>query len=139
LMRLGHPGNVISARFGPDGRSVAVATTHPTSTLRVLDLTNLTAPATRFIHSYPAIRSMEWSLRSMELSQDGHWLAVGDDRGDIRLIDFESGQELATLTGHDGPVISLAISPDGKNIASGSEDGVVRMFRVPDAVTAGGK
>ena len=75
----------------------------------------------------------------MELSPDGRWLAAGDDRGVIRLIDIASGRELPTLTGHDGPVISLAISPDGKTIASGSEDGLVRMFNVPDEVTAGGK
>ena len=71
----------------------------------------------------------------MDLSRDGRWLAIGGDDGDIRLIDFNTGRELATLTGHDAPVISLAISPDGKSIASGSEDGLVRMFNVPDAVT----
>jgi WD40 repeat protein len=136
-----HATDVVSAHFSADSRYIVVATARPdspTSTALAADglqLWELSAP------SAPIQRLTQKDARigAMELSPDGHWLAVGDYRGDIRLIDFNTGQLLATLTGHDGPVISLAISPDGKNIASGSEDGVVRLFKVPDAVPAGGK
>ena len=131
-IELRHPAEVVSAHFSPDSRYVIAATARPAGSLQLWDLASPGAPITRFAKEYPGIVAVE-------LSPDGRWLAVGDDRGDIRLIDFTSGRELAALTGHDGPVISLSDASDGKTIASGSEDGIVRMFKVPENVPAGEK
>jgi hypothetical protein len=38
------------------------------------------------------------------------------------------------LDGHEGPVTGLAFSPDGKTLATGSEDGGVRLWNVADAL-----
>ena len=40
--------------------------------------------------------------------------------------DLASGQVKSTMEGHTGNVYSVAISPDGKSIVSGSGDGTVR-------------
>jgi WD40 repeat protein len=52
------------------------------------------------------------------LSAAGRSVFVGGERGDIRVFDRESGRLARTLRGHDGQVNALAVSPDGKRLAS---------------------
>lgn len=46
----------------------------------------------------------------------------------IRLYDVETGEKLLTLYGHTEPIETLVFSPDGKTLASGSEDGTVLLW-----------
>ena len=46
----------------------------------------------------------------------------------MRLWDVNTGNNIHTLTGHTGDVLSVAFSPDGNTIASGSGDGTVRLW-----------
>ena len=57
-------------------------------------------------------------------------------RDGIRLWDAVTGAHKATLTGHTGDVQSVAFSPDGLTVASGSRDQTVRLW---DAVTGAHK
>jgi dipeptidyl aminopeptidase/acylaminoacyl peptidase len=50
----------------------------------------------------------------------------------LRQILAEYGGELRVLTGHKGPVTSVAYSPDGKFILSGSDDATVKLWNVAD-------
>ena len=48
---------------------------------------------------------------------------------EIRLMNIIYNQSLAEILGHFGTVHTLAISPDGINFASGSEDGYVHFHK----------
>ena len=50
-------------------------------------------------------------------------------------ISASSGELLAALEGHTGPVMAVALSSDGRLLASGSFDGSLRLW-IPAAVIA---
>jgi len=49
-------------------------------------------------------------------------LTAGSHDSTARVWDAETGKELLTLSGHKSWVDSLAWSPDGKRLATGSDD-----------------
>ncbi len=61
---------------------------------------------------------------------DGKWVASGGASGKITMWDAESGSEMATFKGHDGPVSSVAYSTDGERIVSGGSDKFVKVWNV---------
>jgi WD40 repeat protein len=48
---------------------------------------------------------------------------------DIKFWDLPTGKELFTLRGHNGAVHSITLSPNGKTLASGGTDGVIRLWK----------
>lgn len=53
--------------------------------------------------------------------RNGTWLATGGAGGCIRFWNLPQGKLIRTLFGHEAPVNSLALSPDGTTLLSGSE------------------
>jgi WD40 repeat protein len=47
------------------------------------------------------------------------------------LWDPATGEQRALLRGHPKPIRSLAISPDGRLLATGDEGGAVRIWELP--------
>jgi WD40 repeat protein len=45
-----------------------------------------------------------------------------------KIWDAESGKELLTLRGHSAGVVGVAFSPDGKRLATATEDGTVIVY-----------
>lgn len=56
----------------------------------------------------------------------------------VQLIDLEAANALRTLSGHHGAVNALAFDPGGEVLATGSLDGVVRLWRTATGHPYGG-
>jgi eukaryotic-like serine/threonine-protein kinase len=121
-----------SVAFSPSGRTLASGSDDKTI--------NLWNPSTG-----QRLRSLTLHigyLNSIAFSPDGRMLAANDD-GTVELWDPATGQLLRTLTAHSDAVssppnpsgevlsdevLSVAFSPDGRTLASGSHDNVVRLW-----------
>ncbi len=68
---------------------------------------------------------------SMFFSTDGRVLAFAGRRdGSIKLWRLDGAEEWQILKGHRGGVKSIAFSPEGKFLATGSTDGRVRLWKL---------
>lgn len=67
----------------------------------------------------------------MALSPDGTRAALAGN-GEIQIRSVPDGALLQSITGFDGPVSSLSISPDGLLLAGGCAEGRVRLWRMSD-------
>ena len=54
-------------------------------------------------------------------------VAIGTESG-VAVFDLETGQRTRIFAGHSAPVVSLAPSPDGRWLASGSQDQTVMLY-----------
>jgi RNA polymerase sigma factor (sigma-70 family) len=127
---------VRAVTFSPDGRLLAAA-----GSLRSLLLWD--AASGKQLASLPGLREEVRSLAFVPHAQ-GLRLATGNGAGTVEILDLpdsatlrRSADRTSPVTtlhsrGHRGGVYATAVSPDGKVIATGSQDCTVRLW---DAVT----
>jgi WD40 repeat protein len=118
----GHMALIRGLAFTPDGKQLISASDD--KVIRVWDW--------RAGKTITTIRGQvgpgpDGTIYAMALSPDGRWLAAGGwikvpgEQGHvIRLYDFATGKLAALLNGHTAVVDSLAFSPDGHRLISGS-------------------
>jgi len=70
------------------------------------------------------------SVHAIAWNAEGTQIAVGSEN-DAKVYDAKSGAKVATLAGHEGGIFAIAFSPDGKKVATGGYDGMVRIFELP--------
>ena len=84
-------------------------------------------------------RSAQWAnlnghngLKAFVVSPDGRWVVIGQEHGCITRFDAAlSNPQFLTSVESRGPVLSLAISPDSKSVASGTVLSGARENEVP--------
>lgn len=65
--------------------------------------------------------------RALVFGPDGHLFSGGED-GVVRLWDGVKGGELAEMAAHRGPIVAIAISSDGQQLATGGRDRTIRVW-----------
>jgi len=138
-----HDGEVTALAFSPDGMRLASAS-HD-RTVKVWDSSSGKKLLTLAGHSGP--------VEAVAYAADGKSIASAIDKTHIRLWDASTGKTLRTLDsrvaraedivvethnhipyldefseGMPGRVLSLAFSPDGKRLASGSQEGFINQW-----------
>jgi RNA polymerase sigma factor (sigma-70 family) len=126
----GHEGVVEALAVAPDGKTVVSAGWD--RTVRVWDVASGLEVRVLKGHTEQAL--------GVAFSPDGRLLASSSGRrgdskdepgpGEIILWDAATGKQVVVLRGHKDRIFSVAFSPDGKWLASGSWDGTVKLWRV---------
>ncbi len=149
LATLDHDAQLVAVRFAPDGRRLVTFSSKyngPGGSAIMHDRPVPTgAPTVRVWDASTGRRLAEWSEAvagqtrflelnpsgALDLSRDGRRLVVtsgGIPGHPPRIIDLDRGTVRAELHGHDGPVYSVAFSPDGRRVATAAADLTARIW-----------
>ena len=115
------PIPITALAFSPDGAALLAAGHHEITVWNTTD-----GKLIRRIGNLPQ------RVEAFAFHPDGSTLAVAGgtpgESGEVRLIHFADGKLMAVLANTADVVLDVKFSRDGKHIASGGADGVVRVF-----------
>ncbi len=111
------------AMFSPDGRYVAVA---------CLAGVNSGVHIWRFPDMLPItiLRGPGEMTQSLSWSTDGHYLAYGDDEGNVTIWNTVTGCQFTTMRDSDEAIFALAWAPDNKRVAFGGTSATIHVRNI---------
>lgn len=118
-MRLsGHKDKILALAWSPNGKWLASGDAG--QTIRMWD-----AAAGTYIRTM----TNNQAVLALAFSLDSRWLAAGLASKTIQMFDAGDGAVMQALNGHQDHVQSLAFSPDGSLLVSGSRDKTLRLWK----------
>ncbi|NMG21022.1 eIF2A-related protein, partial [Brasilonema bromeliae] len=115
---VGHKGRVNSISFNPNGQQVATAGYD--GTVRLWEVSG------KQLKQFTAHKGQQ--ILSLSFSPDGKYLTTAATGDNTALLWNLSAQDPVKLEGHQGSVLNVGFSRDGKIIATTSNDGTVRLW-----------
>src|SRR5262249_27042208 len=117
--------------LSPDARTIGLLSEDPRAHRTTLLFCEAITGRTRFeVHSIDL-----WSTR-FTFSPDRSFLLLADADGGIRVHDTVTGKLVATRTAHAAPVSNFTWSPDGRLLATMSEDATTLVWDAPTFLPA---
>ncbi len=108
--------------FSPDGKKLAVVTPDPPTAIQILSVPQLSQ--LRTVRAPPG--------KAVRFSGDGRLLLYGDTQGRVWLYDTHTWKPRGRpLAAHTGAVDTVNLSPDGRTLATTSDDGTTRLWDFP--------
>lgn len=111
-------------RFAPDGKTIAIA--REVGRVELWDVASGKRLRTLVGDSSRRASTLDFSPDGTKLATTGSDNWGGDHT--IRIWEVAAGREFNPRAGHAAPVISVAVAPDGKTIATAGRDGVVYLW-----------
>src|SRR5688572_11963044 len=131
---LGHSAKIHNVIFTPDGHQVISVSEDKTVRIWQAETGEMLKKFESQIGEGP-----EGMFYASALSPDGKLLAVAgykvasENENYIIIIDLEKGTQVSTAVGHDDVINSLSFSGNGKYLASGGADNLVKIWKVESA------
>ena len=115
----GHTQAINAIAISPDNNTLASASED--GTIKIWDLNTGEEEGVIVASTSP--------VKSLVFSADSRTIVSGGEQ--ITLWDTIAERKLQTFFGHSEEVTSLAITPDGKSLVSGSLDRTIKVWRIP--------
>ena len=124
----GYTGSVKACAFSPDGRHIVSVGSDETLLIWNAESGNINV-IKGFLNIVEGRRLYSNYAGACVFSPDGRYIVVstGSDTT-LRLLNAESGKEIAILKGHNSFVNACAFSPDGRHIVSASSDETLKLW-----------
>ena len=107
----------------PDGKMLANSAVFLDDTTKVWDVDYPDTPIVEFGADI-------WWERHEVFSATGEYLAVGSKDGPVYVWNLNQPEHPIILTGHTDYIYTLAFSPDGKRLVTGSDDETARLWDI---------
>jgi WD40 repeat protein len=115
----GHQGPIPALAFAPDGKMLA--TGGADQNIHLWDVTS-----GKSVGDLAA----EEPVAALLFLEDGRTLVSAGSYGSLRVWQAATGRELRLIEAHRGAINGLALSPDGKTVASVGQDKLVRLWNL---------